>query len=59
MAIVMFALSLTVYEIVANQEKCKNFDLENECQDQGVEKRDLRHLTRNVRIHIGDFFLEF
>ena len=34
MAIVMFALSLTVCEIFAKQEKCRNFDLENEEQGQ-------------------------
>ena len=54
MAIVMFAVSLTKYEIFANYEKCQNFELENECQ--GVEERDLRHSTGNVQIHIGDFF---
>ena len=51
-AIVMFPLSLNVYEIFANQEKCQ-IDLENE--GQGVEERNLRHSTRNVRIPIGDF----
>ena len=30
MAIVMFDLSHTVYEIFANEEQCQNFDLENE-----------------------------
>ena len=35
MAILMFALSLTVCDIFATQEKCQNFDLENECQVQG------------------------
>ena len=37
MALVMFALSLTVYEIFANQEKYRT-ELENERQCQGVEK---------------------
>ena len=32
MAIVMFALSLTVYEIFAKQQKCQNFYLENKGQ---------------------------
>ena len=59
MAIVVFALSLTSYELFANQENCINFDLENEGQGQGVEKLDLRLSTRTVRIHIGDFFSEF
>ena len=35
MAIVMFVLSLTVCEIFANQEKCQNFDREDEGQGQG------------------------
>ena len=56
MSIVMFALSLTVYEIVSNQEICQKFDLENEGEVQGVEERDLRHSTRNVGIHIGEIF---
>ena len=50
----MFALSFTVYEIFAHQEKCHNFDLEN--GGLGVKERDLRHSTRNVRIRKGDFF---
>ena len=40
MAIVMFALSLTGYEIFTHQEKYQNFDRENEGQGEGVEKRD-------------------
>ena len=56
MAIVIFSLSLTVYEISTYQEKCQNFYLENESQGQGVEKRDLCHSTINVGVHIGDFF---
>ena len=35
------------------------FDLDNVGQGQGVQERDLRHSTRNVRIHISDFFSEF
>ena len=50
MAIEMFVQSLTVYEIFANQGNFQNIDLENEVQGHGVEKRDLRHSTRNVRI---------
>ena len=53
---VMFALSLTICEVFAKQEKCQNFDLENEDQGQGGEKRDLQHLTTNVRLHTSDFF---
>ena len=58
MSIVMFTISLTVYEIFAKHEKCKKL-LENECQGQKVEERDLRHSTGSVRIHIGDFFQNF
>ena len=56
MAIVMSALFLTVCKMFAKQENCQNVDLENEGQGQGVEKHCLSHSTRNVRIHIGDFF---
>ena len=59
MAIVMFALSATIFEIFTNQEKGQNCYLENEGQGQGVEILDLRRSTRNVRIHIGDFFRIF
>ena len=38
------------------QEKCQNVDLENEGQVQGSEERDLCHSTRNIRIHLGEFF---
>ena len=55
----MFALSLTVYEIFANQEKCQNFDLENEGHGQDIEKPYYRNSTRNIRIHTGDFFQNF
>ena len=58
LAIVIFALSRTIYEIFANQIKCQKFDLQNEDQRLG-ENRDLRHTTRNVRFHIGDFSPEF
>ena len=51
--------SISIYETFTNQIKCQNFELENKCQGQGGEKRDLRHSTRNVRFHIGDFFKEF
>ena len=36
MAIIIFALALTVYEIFAKQIKCKKFDLENDSQSQGI-----------------------
>ena len=53
----MFALSLTVCEVFAKQEKFANFDLENEDQGQGGEKRDLQHSTRKVRFHTSEFVL--
>ena len=56
MAIVVFALSLIIYDIFVNQEKWKKIDFENEGQVQGVAKQDLHHSTRNVWIHIAQFF---
>ena len=56
-AIVMFALSLTIYEIFFKQLKCQKFDPENVGQDVGGE--NLRHSTENVRFIIGDFFQNF
>ena len=53
----MSAISVTIYEIFANQMKCKKFDLENECQGQRGEKLDLRHSIENVRLVF--FFIEF
>ena len=55
MTIAMFALSLTIYEISAKQIKRQNFETEYEGQGQGVENRDLRHSTGNVRIYVIDF----
>ena len=40
------------YRLRDVRKKCQNVDLENE----GLEKRDLCHSTRNVRTHTGDFF---
>ena len=54
----MFALSLTIYEIIANQIKCTKFDLENKGQGQGVEKLGLRHSIGNGRF-LGNFLYEF
>ena len=51
----MIALSCTVYDIFASHKNCQNCDLESEGQGQEVEKRDLRHSTRNARIHVSDF----
>ena len=50
LAIVVFALSLTIYEIFANLIKLQNFDLEIEGQVMENKR------TGNVRFHIGDFF---
>ena len=58
MAMVMFALSLTICKIFA-ETKRKKFDLTNEGQGQGVEKRDLRQSAGKVRFDVGDFFSEF
>ena len=44
MAIVMFALSLTICKIYAKLIKCQNFDLENEGQSQEEEKTGLAPL---------------
>ena len=45
-----------IYEIFANQIKCKKFDLENEGQDQGGEKLDLSHSTGKVWFYVNDIF---
>ena len=42
--------------IFATREKCKNFDLEIEGLGQGVEKRNMRHLSGDVRSLVGKFF---
>ena len=55
MAIVMFALSLNIFEILAKQENYQIFDLENEGQGR-VKERNLRHSTGNFQIHTGDFW---
>ena len=36
--------------------KTQRFDLENEGQAEGREKRDLCHSIVNVRIYVADFF---
>ena len=59
MAIVMLALSIAVFEIIANQIKCQKFDLENEGQAQLEEKLDLRRSTGNCRFYLADFFQNF
>ena len=53
MAIVTFALSLTICEIFAKLIECN--EGQGQDQGQGGEKRDLRHSTRNVLFHTGDF----
>ena len=40
---------ITLYEIFAKQSKCQKFDLENEDQSQGGEKRVVFFSTGNVR----------
>ena len=54
MAIVIFALSVNVCEIFVKQEKLRKCDLENEVKCQGVEERNLRHSTANIRFHMGE-----
>ena len=51
----MFAFFLCTHEKFANQIKCQKFDIEDEGQGHGAEKRDLRHSTGNVRFSIGVF----
>ena len=46
-AIAMFDLSFTIYEIFTKQIKWTQFDLENEVRDQRDEKLDLRHSPGN------------
>ena len=56
MAIVMFALCLTMCEIFTKVIKCQQFYLEIEGQGEGEEKLDLHHSIRNARFYIGEFF---
>ena len=58
MATVMFVLSFIVFEIFTKEEKCRNFALENEGQCRGVEERDLRHSTGNVRYYTDHCLLK-
>ena len=51
-------MSVTVYEIFANQIKFQKHDLENEGEGQGGEKWDLRRSTGNGRFYISDFFFQ-
>ena len=57
MVTVMFAISLTVFEIFAKQDKCRNFHFEND--DQGIEEKDLCHSTKGLKIRIGELLSEF
>ena len=54
--IVMFALSLTNYEIFANQEKCQNFYLESECQGQCSRRTVLTPFDWNLYVILFEFF---
>ena len=56
MAMVMFTLSLTVYELFASQKNANILNLKMKSRSKSG-KCDLRHSTRNVRIHIDDFFI--
>ena len=55
MTIVMFAKSLTIYKIFANQINCQQFDLENEGQGHRRVRQDLCHLTGNDSIFFQNF----
>ena len=44
-AIVMFALSLTICEKLAKIIKCQKLEHENEGNGQGAEKQDMSHST--------------
>ena len=55
MTIVLFLLSLVIYETFAYQIKFQKFDVEIEDQGQGGVKQDLRHSAGNVQFYIGDF----
>ena len=50
MATVMFALSLVVYEINANQDKCQKLNIQNEGRGQGVQK----NRTCAIRLEMSD-----
>ena len=54
--LIMFALSVTVYEIFIYQIKFQKFDLETVGRGREGEKLDLRHSTGNGCIYIDDFF---
>ena len=49
MAMVMFALSLTMYDILAKQIKGKKFDHENEGQGPGT-----KHVICTIRLEMFD-----
>ena len=55
-SIIMFVLSLAIYERCARQIKCRKFELENIGQGQAEEKLNFCHSTGNVWFHIGIFF---
>ena len=60
MGIIMFALSITFYELFTNNKKqCRKVYLENEDQGRGIEERDLHHSTGDIRFYTGDFISEF
>ena len=59
MTIVMFALSLTIYEIFDNEIKFEKFDLKNYDQGREGENHDLCHKTGNGQLNNGDFILTF
>ena len=55
-AMLVFALSVTICEMFTEIIKFKKNYHDNEGQGQEFELRDLRHSTGNVRLHIGELF---
>ena len=59
MAIVTFALSITICEILTNIIKCPVLTLKMKVEVKKYEEWDWRHLTGNVQLRIDDFFQNF
>ena len=60
MAIVIFAFSVSYRLLdIHKSRKCRDFDLENEGQNHGLEGQDLHRSTGTVRYYTGDYFQNF
>ena len=44
---------------IRKSRKLQDIDLENDGQGQWLKQQDMRHSTKNIRIHIGDIFQNF